>query len=125
MDVFKFIHIHAMCSHLTLKVYNWISPRAEATEVEEKQRTNRVINMKRGRNFLLLLTFILSLSISSHGWQNGAHKHGKHGKQKDHHNSSAPPPHSHYDIRSFGAVGDGVSDDSEVWELYINLYKFV
>ena len=66
------------------------------------------------------VTFVLCLSISSYERVNGAHKHGK---QNDRHNSSTPPPPSHYNILSFGAVGDGVSDDSEVWEFYVDAFN--
>ncbi|ONK79171.1 uncharacterized protein A4U43_C01F3650 [Asparagus officinalis] len=77
--------------------------------------------MKRERSFVLLITLALLLSIFSNGHQNGAQKHSKHIKEKDHNSNS-----THYDIRTFGAVGDGVSDDSEAlieaWKAACKVY---
>ena len=101
----------------------------------------KVSEMKKSKSFPILLVLVLLIVMyvsvvnarksyerknraQSHHQQKGRSKGRKHAPDPDHFSSSAPAPAPSYgsyephkpifDILSFGAKGDGVSDDSKV-----------
>lgn len=67
-------------------------------------------------------------AVTSHRKQSGVHKHegSKHGRYdhdfdhfntSDRHNGFYKPHSKIFDVMSFGAMGDGISDDSKVLKI--------